>query len=120
MAAAGDDLDVHIRVLPPEFLQQVREDVQADRHPADQAQSTGELLLRIENALGGVADVGEHAVAELQQRFARRRDLDPPAIADEERLLELFLEQEDLAADGRLRDVQARAGGVPRRPVVAT
>ena len=43
-----------------------------------------------------------------------RRDADAPADAVEDRLAELVLEQEDLAADRRLRDVQLVAGGGER------
>ena len=68
-----------------------------------------ELLLRVEDALGRVADVGEDPVAQLQQRLADRRDLDAPPEPDEQRLLELFLEQQDLSADRRLGDMQAGA-----------
>ena len=49
-------------------------------------------------------------MTELQERFARRRDADAPADAQEHRLVELFLEQQDLPADRRLRHVQPLAG----------
>ena len=45
------------------------------------------------------------------------RDLDPPAEPDEQRLVEFFLEQQDLPADRRLRDVQPRARGRERAAV---
>ena len=108
--AAGDHLDVDVGMVPAELLEQRREHVEAHRHPADQPQRPRQLLLRVEDALGGVADVREDAMAQLEQRLADRRDLDAPAEPDEQRLLELLLEQQDLPADGRLGDVQARAG----------
>ena len=112
--AAGDHLDVDVGVVPAELLQQRREDVEAHRHAADEPQRAGQLLLRVEDAFGRVADVGEHPMAQLQQRFAGRRDLDAAAEPDEQRLLEFFFEQQDLTADRRLRDVQPRAGGGER------
>ena len=56
-----------------------------------------------------VLQILEDAVAQLQQRFAGRRDADAPADAMEDRLAELVFEQQDLPADGRLRDVQLLA-----------
>jgi hypothetical protein len=99
---AGRDLDLDFRVTLPEFLEQGGEDVQADGHPAAQVQRTGELLLLFDDAGGGVADVGEHATAQVEESGAGRREPHLAAQAQEERLSELLLEQEHLAADGRL------------------
>ena len=65
----------------------------------------------------GVLQVLEDAVAQLQERFASGRDADAPADAVEDRLAELLLEQQDLPADRRLRDVQLFAGGGERAGV---
>ena len=56
-----------------------------------------------------VVHVLEHALAELDERFGRGRHADLTAHAQEQRLAELLLEQQDLAADGRLRHVQLAA-----------
>ena len=60
----------------------------------------------------GVVQILKHAMAQLQQRLAGRRDPDAPADAMKDRLAELVLEQQDLTADGGLGDVQlfARRG----------
>ncbi len=50
-------------------------------------------------------------MAQLEQRFAGRGDPDAPADAMKDRLAELVLEEKDLPADRRLRDVQLFAGG---------
>ena len=63
----------------------------------------------IENLRGGVANVCEDAVAELKESLAGRRHLHAADRSNEQRLGELLLEQQDLAADRRLRDVQLRA-----------
>src|SRR5438270_709274 len=49
-------------------------------------------------------------MTELQQRLAGGGDLDAASQADEEPFVEFVLEQENLTADRRLRDVQPRAG----------
>ena len=108
--AAGQDLDVDVRMVPAEFLEQRRKDVEAHRHAADEPQRARQRLLGVEDALAGIADVREHPVAQLEQGLADRRDLDAPPEPDEQRFLELFLEQQNLPADGRLGDVQASAG----------
>ena len=95
-----------------EFLEEAREDVERHRHPAHQPHGAREFLLRLGNARGGLLDVVEHADGELEHRFPGRRDLDLALDAPEERLVQLCFEQQDLAADRRLRDVKppARAG----------
>ena len=45
LRAAGRDLDVDVRVVLAELLQQQREDVEADRHPADQVERAAQDLL---------------------------------------------------------------------------
>ena len=67
-------------------------------------------LLLVGDAGGRVVDVVEDAMAELQQRLAGGGDLDAAAEPDEQPLVELVLEQQDLPADRRLRDVQLGAG----------
>ena len=78
--------------------------------PADEPQGAGQLLLVIEDLAGRIADIREHAVAQLQELLARRRNLDPSSEPQEQRLLELLLEQQDLPADRRLRHVEPLAG----------
>ena len=93
-----------------ELAQQRREDVEADGHPADQPHRAAQRLARVADERHRVLQILEDAVTELQQRLAGRRDADAPADAQEDRLVQLFLEQEDLPADRRLRDVQPFAG----------
>ena len=73
LRAAGRDLDVDVRMVLAEFLQQRREHVEADGHPADQVERSAQDLLLVGDAGRGVVDVVEDAVAELQQRLAGRR-----------------------------------------------
>ena len=51
-------------------------------------------------------DVEKHALTELHQALRRRRHAHLAADAQEQWLPELLLEQENLAADRRLRNVQ--------------
>ncbi len=106
----GHHLDVHVRVQALELLQQRREDVDRDGHPADQPDRAAQLLLRLAQPLGGLADVVEDPDRQLEQRLAGRRDLDLALDAPEQRLVELGLEQQNLARNRRLRDVKAAAG----------
>ena len=80
---------------------------------------TSRIVPRSDSCLSLIADdrvlqILEDAVAQLEQRFAGRRDADAAADAMKDRLAELLFEQQDLAADGRLRDVQLFAGGRER------
>ena len=56
-----------------------------------------------------VAHVLEHALPELHEALGRRRHAHLAADAQEQRLAELLFEQQNLAADGRLRHVQLPA-----------
>ena len=89
----------------------VREDIQTDRHPAEQADRAAQRFLAVGDAGDGVLQILEHPVTELEQRLARRRNPDASADAQEDGLLQLVLEQQDLAADRRLGHVQLVAGG---------
>ena len=51
----------------------------------------------------------KHALAELDELLGGGRHANLTADAQEQRLAELFLEQQNLTADGRLRDVQLAA-----------
>jgi hypothetical protein len=53
-----------------------------------------------------LADVLEDALAELDQRLRGGRHPHLPADPQEQRLAEFLLEQQNLAADGRLRDAE--------------
>ena len=70
--------------------------------------------LVVENARAGPFEILEHALAEAEQRGAGRRDADLAAEAEEQLLLQLLFEQQDLAADGRLRQVQLLPGARER------
>ena len=100
--ATRNDLDVDVWVAAAELFQKRWEHVETHRHAADQAKRAGECLFGIENAFRRIADIREHSVAQLQQDFTGRRDLDTPAEPDEQRLLEFFFEEEDLTADSGL------------------
>ena len=91
--------------------------VETHRHAADQPHRAAQRLARVADRGDGVLQILEDAVAQLEQRFAGRRDADAAADAVEDRLAELVLEQQDLAADGRLGDVQLFAGGRERAGV---
>jgi hypothetical protein len=69
--------------MPPKFLQQRREDVQAHGHAAYQAQRSRQFFLRVEDAFRRVLDVRKDAMAQLKQRLAGRSDLNAPAEANE-------------------------------------
>ncbi len=61
-----------LRVDALELAQQGREDVEADGHPADQADRAAQRLARIADQRDRVLQVLEDAMTELQQRFAGR------------------------------------------------
>ncbi len=107
---ARPDLDLRLRVGPLELAEQGGEDVEADRHPADQPHRAAQGLARVADQGDRVLQILEDAVTELEQRFTRRRDADAPADAEEDGLVQLLFEQEDLPADRRLRHVQPFAG----------
>ena len=70
--------------------------------------------LGVENAGARPLEILEHALAEAEQRGAGRRDADLAAEPEEQLLLQLLFEQQDLAADGRLRQVQLLPGARER------
>jgi hypothetical protein len=88
------------------MLQQRREDVEAHGHPACQPQRPAQLARPIGDRADRLANVLEDALAELHQALGRRRHPHLTPDAQEQRLAELFFEQQDLAADRRLGDVQ--------------
>ena len=94
----------------PNLREKGREDIQADGHPANQSDRPTECLTRVADHRYRVLQVAKNAVAQLQQRFARGGDPDPPADAMKDRLAELVLQEKDLSADGGLRDVKLFAG----------
>ena len=95
----------------PDFREEGGEDVEAHRHAAHQAQRAAQRLLLLADGRDGVLQILEDAVTQLQERFTRGRDADAPADAMEDRLAELFFEQQNLPADRRLRDVKLFARG---------
>ena len=104
------NLQVETRVRPPHFSQQGREHVEADGHAAHQPHGAAQRLLRVADGRDGVPHILEDATTELQQRLARGRDADAAADAVEHRIAQLLFEQQNLAADGRLRYTQPLAG----------
>ena len=98
----------------PQVLQQRRKDVQADRHAAGQPQRAAQLARAIGDRADRLADVLEDALSELHQALGRRRHPHLAPDAQEQRLAELLFEQQNLAADRRLRDVQLPPAGGER------
>jgi hypothetical protein len=106
LAAADGDLQIQVRMNAAHLGEQFREDVEAHRHAAHQPHRCAQRLLLFGDSGYGVLQVLEHAVAQPQQRFAGRRDANLPPDAMEHRFAEFVFEQQDLAADGGLRDVE--------------
>jgi hypothetical protein len=102
----GGEAEIELRVDALEVFQQRREDVEADGHAAGEAQRTAQGARAVGNGANGLAHVLEHPLPELDERLRRRRHPYLPADPQEQRLAELLFEQENLAADCRLRDVE--------------
>ena len=66
-------------------------------------------MLALEDARARLADVVEQPIAEAEQRRSRRRDTDFSTNAQEELLVQFFLEQEDLPAHSGLGHAQMLA-----------
>ena len=111
---ARRELDVDLRMFLAEGLEQGREHVEAHGHAADQADGAAHRALIVEDAGAGALEILEHALAEAEQRGAGGRDPDLAAEPEEQLLLQLLFEQQDLAADGGLREVQLLAGAGER------
>ena len=90
----------------PQVLQERREHVQADRHPARQTQGSPQLARAVGNPADRVVDVLEDALSELHEALGGGGHPDLAADAQEQRLAQLLFEEQNLAADGRLRHVQ--------------
>ena len=88
--------------------------MEAHGHPAAQVHRAPQRLVVLHNRSRRVADVGEHPATEIEQRLSCGRELHLTAEPQEQRLLELFLEKEHLAADRRLRHVQLARGSGER------
>ena len=88
--------------------------VEADRHAARQPQRAAKLARAVGDRADRFADVQENALSELDEALGRRRHPHLPADAEKQRLAELLLEQQDLAADRGLGDVQLPPGGRER------
>ena len=111
---AGNQLHFDRGMLPAVLLQQCGEHVHAHGHAAGQPQRAAEHLLAFADERDRFLDVAEDAMAQLNERFAGGGDADAPAHAQEDGLVHLFLEQQNLAADGRLRHAQLPPGGGER------
>ena len=83
-----------------------------DRDVGIKPQRAAEHLLAFADERNRFLDVAEDAMAQLNEGFARGGNADAPAYAQEDGLVHLVLEQQNLAADGRLRHAQLppRAG----------
>ena len=95
-------------------FQQRREHVEADRHAAREPQRAAKLARPVGDRADRFADVQKDALPELDEAFGGRRHPDLAADAEKQRLAKLLLEEQDLAADRRLRDVQLPAAGGER------
>ena len=89
-----------------QVLEQRRENIQADGHPAGQPQRAAQLARAIGDDADRLADILEDALAELHEALGRGRHSDLASDAQEQRLAELLFEQQNLTADGRLRHVE--------------
>ena len=58
----------------------------------------------------GLLEIVEETLAETEERRAGRSDAHLPAEAQEQLLLQFLLEEQNLAADRRLREMQALPG----------
>ena len=74
--------------------------------PPDEPQRAAQLARAVGDRADRFADVLEDALPELHQALGRRRHPHLTADAQEQRLAQLLFEQQNLAADRRLRDVQ--------------
>ena len=77
--------------------------------PPDEPQRAAQLARAIGDRADRLAHVQKHALAELDEALGRRRHPHLAADAEKQRLAELLLEQQNLAADRRLRHVQLPA-----------
>src|SRR5688572_10481841 len=106
-----------MRMHAAHFGEQRRKHVQADGHAADQANRAAQRVALLADGGDRFLEILKDAMTELEERLAGRRDADAPPDAVEDRLAELLLEEQNLAADRRLRDVQLLAGGGERAGV---
>jgi len=97
---------------PAKTLEQRREHVEADGHAAREPQRAAQFARAVSDRPDRVPYVLKHPLTELDQAFSRRRHAHLAADAQEQRLAELLFEQQDLAADRRLRHVQLRPQAV--------
>ena len=93
----------------PQVLEQRRKHVEAHGHAAGQPQRAAQVARAIGDGADRFADVLKDALSELDEALGRRRHAHLAADAQEQRLAELFLEQQNLPADRRLRHVQLSA-----------
>src|SRR2546430_3594558 len=94
------------RMDAPHLREERRKHVEAHGRAADRAQRAAERLLLFTDDGDRLLQILKDPVAQLQQRFARRGNSNAPADAMEDRFAEFLFEQQDLAADRRLRDVE--------------
>ncbi len=105
---------LEVRVHAPQMLQQRRKDVEADGHAARQAKRAAQLARAIGNRPDRFPDILKHALPELDEALGRGGHANLPSDAQEQRLAQLLFEQQNLAADRRLRHVQLAAAGRER------
>src|SRR6188768_682889 len=80
--------------------------VETHRHPADEAHRALERFALVADGRYRVVQILKDPMTQLQQRLTGRGDADATSDAMEDRFAELILEQQDLAADGGLRNMQ--------------
>src|SRR5215210_3211398 len=99
-------------MLATVFLQQRGKYIHADGHASSETQRAAQRLLALTDHRDRFLDVAEHAVAQLHERIAGRRNPNPAPYSQEDALIQLVFEQQHLAADSRLRytEFPARAG----------
>ena len=97
------------------LLEQRWKDVQTHRHAAGDSQQAVQFPVLVAHLADGRGQVVEQALPEQNERLSGPGRHGAAPLPDEQRLAQLVLEQQDLAADRRLRDVQlfTRAGERP-------
>lgn len=90
-------------------LQERRKNIEAHRHPANQADGAADRPLAVENTGAGTLEILEHPFAQPKERRSGGRNADLTSEPQEQLLLQFLFQQQNLAADGRLRKVQLQA-----------
>ena len=97
-----------------QVLEKRWKDIQAHGHAARQPKRAAQHPRPIGDGGNRVAQIQKHAVPELHEAFGRRRHPHLTADAQKQGFAELLLEQQDLPADRRLRNVELSSTGAER------